>query len=112
MTRPRTATAHLRLDEISRGPDTARRVRDGLAKRIVLFGEAIDYRLIRARRRTIGMEVDLEGLTVRAPRWVTLGEIEAALAERAKWLVQAPAGRRAPRRRRVTPRRKVAGAQP
>ena len=41
--RARPATAHLRLDEVSRGPDTTRRVRDGLAKRIVLSGEAVDY---------------------------------------------------------------------
>src|SRR5258708_11309308 len=112
MTRPRTATAHLRLDEISRGPDTARRVRDGLAKRIVLFGEAIDYRLICARRRTIGMEVDLEGLTVRAPRWVTLGEIEAALAERAKWLGQPPAELRGPRPGREPPACKARAPNP
>ena len=39
-------------------------------------GENVDYRLIRARRRTIGMEVDLSGLTVRAPRWVTIRDIE------------------------------------
>ena len=51
--------------------------------RIVLAGAAIDYRLIRARRRSIGMEVHLDGLTVRAPRWVTLRDIELALAERA-----------------------------
>ena len=99
----RPAVAHLRLDEVTRGPDAARRVRDGLAKRVVLAGETVDYRLVRARRRTIGMEVNLEGLTVRAPRWVTLGEIEAALAERAKWIVKALAEWRA-RRRDVMPR--------
>ena len=66
----------------------------------MLAGETVDYRLIRARRRTIGMEVDLDGLTVRAPRWVTLAEIEAALTERAKWIVKALAEwRGAPPRR-------------
>jgi len=83
------ATAHLRLDEISRGPDAPRRIRDGSSRRIVLAGETVEYCLIRARRRTIGMEVDLEGLTDRAPRWVTISEIESALAERAKWIVKA-----------------------
>src|SRR5260221_2007665 len=109
MMRTRTATAHLRLDEINRGPDTTRRVRDGLAKRIVLFGEAVDYRLIRARRRTIGMEVDLTGLTVRAPRWVTLSEIEEALFERANWIVKALAEWHG-RRRDVMPREWKSGA--
>jgi predicted metal-dependent hydrolase len=56
---------------------------------MVLAGETVEYCLIRARRRTIGMEVNLEGLTVRAPRWVTISEIESALAERAKWIVKA-----------------------
>ena len=83
------ATAHLRLDEIGRAPDVTRRTRDGSARRMVLAGETVDYCLIRARRRTIGMEVDLDGLTVRAPRWVTIAEIESALAERAKWIVKA-----------------------
>src|SRR6185437_16361917 len=40
--------------------------RDGQRRRIVLAGQPIEYRLIRARRRSIGMEVHLEGLTVRA----------------------------------------------
>ena len=62
---------------------------DGHARRITLAGQPVDYRLIRARRRTIGMEVDLSGLTVRAPRWVTMAEIEEALQERAQWIVRA-----------------------
>jgi len=99
----RPTTAHLRLDEVGRGPDDARRAGDGTLRRVVLAGEAVDYRLIRARRRTIGMEVDLEGLTVRAPRWVTISEIEAALTERAKWIVKALAEWRG-RRRDVMPR--------
>jgi predicted metal-dependent hydrolase len=50
-------------------------VAGGRLRRIVLAGEALDYRLHRARRRTIGMQIDLDGLTVRAPRWVSLAEI-------------------------------------
>ena len=57
-------------------------------RRIVLVGESVDYRLYRARRRTIGMSVDLDGLTVRAPKWVTIREIEEALYERAAWIVR------------------------
>ena len=81
-----TAVAYLRLDGVD-GP--APRRRDAPTRRITLAGEDVEYRLVRARRRTIGMEVDLSGLTVRAPRWVTLAEIEAALAERAQWIVKA-----------------------
>ena len=55
------------------------------------------------------MEVDLTGLSVRAPRWVTLSEIEAALQERAAWIVKALAEWRA-RRRDVMPREWKSGA--
>ena len=99
---------HLRLDEVSRR-DPLRRVRDGQVRRIVLAGDTVDYRLIRARRRTIGMEVNLSGLAVRAPRWVTLSEIEAALLERATWIVKALAEWRG-RRRDVMPREWKSGA--
>lgn len=78
-------------------------------KSVVLAGETVAYRLIRARRRTIGMEVNLDGLSVRAPRWVTLSEIESALIERATWIVKALAEWRG-RRRDVMPRRWQSGA--
>lgn len=108
MTAAHTAIAYLRLDEVAGRGDT-RRTRDGLVKRITLGTETVEYRLIRARRRTIGMEVDLTGLSVRAPKWVTLSEIEAALQERAAWIVKALAEWRA-RRRDVMPREWKSGA--
>jgi predicted metal-dependent hydrolase len=82
---------------------------DGHARSITLAGQPVDYRLVRARRRTIGMEVDLSGLTVRAPRWVTMSEIEEALHERAQWIVRALAEWEA-RRRDVMPRQWKSGA--
>ena len=78
-------------------------------RRIVLAGRSIEYRLIRARRRSIGMEVHLDGLTVRAPRWVTLRDIELALCERAKWIVRSLDEWRK-RRRDVMPREWKSGA--
>ena len=86
------------------------RAREGQLRRIVLAGQAIDYRLVRARRRSIGMEVHLDGLTVRAPRWVTLRDIDAALAERAAWIIRSLAEWRA-RRRDVMPREWKTGAR-
>lgn len=53
-----------------------------------LAGRMVHYALTRARRRSIGMMVGLEGLSVRAPRWTTLAEIEAALQERATWIIK------------------------
>ena len=78
-------------------------------RRVALAGEIVDYRLIRARRRSIGMEVHFDGLTVRAPRWVTLRDIESALVERAAWIVRSLAEWRA-RRRDVMPREWKSGA--
>ena len=81
----------------------------GQLRQVRLAGQAVDYRLIRARRQSIGMEVHLEGLTVRAPRWVTIREIETALAERAEWIVKTLVEWRA-RRREVMPREWKSGA--
>ena len=92
--------------------DPAHRAREtpaGQSRRIVLGGHSVEYRLIRARRRSIGMEVHLDGLTVRAPRWVTLRDIETALAERAKWIVRSLDEWRM-RRRNVMPREWKSGA--
>jgi predicted metal-dependent hydrolase len=53
---------------------------------IQLAGRPLHYRLRRARRRSIGFRIDDEGLTVSAPRWVTLREIEAAIAAKQRWI--------------------------
>jgi predicted metal-dependent hydrolase len=88
----------------------ARNPRDeGQLRRVALAGQEIDYRLVRARRRSIGMQIGLDGLTVRASRWVTVREIEAALAERAAWILRTLAAWRS-RRRDVLPREWKSGA--
>lgn len=48
----------------------------------------IDYQLRRSRRRTIGFLIDDRGLTVTAPRWVSVNEIELGLAERSEWIAR------------------------
>ena len=48
--------------------------------------EAIQYQLRRARRRSIGFTIDERGLTIAAPRWVSIAEIEAAIAEKQRWI--------------------------
>jgi len=79
------------------------------ARRIILGGHAVDYRLHRARRRSIGMTIDLSGLSVRAPRWVALRDIEAALTERGDWILRTLEEWRN-RRREVLPREWKTGA--
>jgi predicted metal-dependent hydrolase len=53
-----------------------------------LAGHRVGYELKRARRRTIGFVVGPDGLSVSAPRWLGQGEIEAALAEKAGWILR------------------------
>ena len=58
------------------------------ANRRIALGQAqIAYVLRRGRRRSIGFAVDAEGLTVSAPRWTALAEIDAALREKERWIV-------------------------
>lgn len=66
-------------------PSTA--FRHPRADREIQLGDVlVGYEFQRARRRTIGMMVGAEGLSVRAPRWVTLADVEAALLERSRWI--------------------------
>ena len=58
------------------------------ANRLVrLRGCEVGYEFQRGKRRTIGLSVGAEGLSVRAPRWSTFGEIEAVLHEKAAWVI-------------------------
>lgn len=60
---------------------------DTRARHIRLDHGLVPYRLRRARRRSIGFQIDDQGLTVSAPRWVSLREIEAAIVEKRRWIV-------------------------
>jgi predicted metal-dependent hydrolase len=61
-------------------PDGAR------LRQIVLGARTLDYRLKRSTRRTIGFTIDGTGLAITAPRWVTITDIESAIAEKEKWI--------------------------
>jgi predicted metal-dependent hydrolase len=57
-------------------------------KRLIKFGTAIiEYTLKRGKRRTIGFTIDDRGLSVNAPRWVLLADIEQALHEKQRWIM-------------------------
>ncbi|MFT4268779.1 MAG: SprT family zinc-dependent metalloprotease, partial [Xenophilus sp.] len=59
------------------------------ASREVRLGDAlVAYEFARGRRRTIGFVVGAEGLSVRAPRWVALRDIDAALQEKSAWILR------------------------
>ncbi|HEY0296044.1 MAG TPA: SprT family zinc-dependent metalloprotease, partial [Bordetella sp.] len=49
--------------------------------------QAIGFVLQRSRRRSIGFVIADDGLRVTAPNWVTLGQIDEAVREKAKWIL-------------------------
>ncbi|MFM7026210.1 MAG: M48 family metallopeptidase [Limnohabitans sp.] len=53
----------------------------------LLQGVTVSYRFERSRRKSIGFMVGPEGLVVRAPGWVPLREVDAAVQEKAVWIL-------------------------
>jgi predicted metal-dependent hydrolase len=53
-----------------------------------ISGQPVRWQLLRAKRRTIGFQIDHRGLRVSAPRWVSLREIDQALQAKAPWILR------------------------
>src|SRR5678816_1659526 len=49
-------------------------------------GRCIDYRFVRRRRRTIGITIDANGLSVAAPLRAPWREVEAFLRQKERWI--------------------------
>jgi predicted metal-dependent hydrolase len=77
---PATAGKHASADEVIQfsHPRANRETRLG--------GHRVAYEFKRGQRRTIGFSVSAQGLVVRAPKWVTLAQVEAALQEKSTWI--------------------------
>lgn len=59
------------------------------ANREARLGEAVvAYEFTRSQRRTIGFVVGAQGLVVRAPKWVALRQVDAAVQDKAGWIIQ------------------------
>ena len=59
------------------------------AQRHVQLGEhAVGYEFRRAKRRSIGFVVGVEGLSVSAPRWVSMNEVDQALLAKSGWILR------------------------
>jgi len=56
------------------------------SRRLTLNGRTLEYGLKRSSRRTIGFSIDGSGLTITAPRWVTLADIETAIVGKERWI--------------------------
>lgn len=76
---PAAAAPRSPVPSLFRHPRAAREI--DLGRAVV-----VAYEFQRARRRSIGMVVSAEGLSVRAPRWVGIAEVEAALREKSAWI--------------------------
>ncbi len=51
-------------------------------------GSTISYQLERRSRRTIGLKISPEGLTVHAPKLLLVRQIESLLKEKSRWIQQ------------------------
>ena len=59
------------------------------ANREIVLGDArIAYEFRRATRRSIGFVIRPEGLVVSAPKWVPLAEVDAAVRDKARWIIE------------------------
>ena len=72
------------FDERPAGP---RRDAPGTRGFIRLAGRVVEYRFARSRRRTLGIVVDADGLSVRAPLRAAWREVEAFVREKERWIV-------------------------
>ncbi|OGA98649.1 MAG: metal-dependent hydrolase [Burkholderiales bacterium RIFCSPHIGHO2_12_FULL_69_20] len=71
------------------GPTPAPRFQHPRAqRRVALAGHLVGYEFRRARRSSIGFVVGVEGLSVSAPRWVAVAEVEQALQAKAAWILR------------------------
>ena len=68
----------------------------GQDRQVQLAGGILSYELVRARRRTIALFVDGNGIEARAPRHAPIAEIETFMREKEPWI----------RRRLAAPRRR------
>jgi hypothetical protein len=60
---------------------------DGSRMRTLELGaRSLQYRLKRSSRKSIGFAIDASGLTITAPRWVTIADIENAIVEKQRWI--------------------------
>ena len=58
------------------------------SRETLLGGVAVAYEFKRGKRRTIGFSVGPDGLTVSAPKWVPLYEIDKAVLEKQGWIIK------------------------
>jgi len=58
------------------------------SRETLIGGVAVAYAFRRGKRRTIGFSVGSDGLTVSAPKWVPLYEVDKAVLEKSAWIIK------------------------
>ncbi len=58
----------------------------GRLRQLQLAGGILSYHLVRAKRRTIALFVDGDGIEARAPRHAAIADIEAFIREKERWI--------------------------
>jgi len=77
---PAVSIASVLSPAMFRHPQASREIR--------LDDHLVAYALKRVRRRSIGFIVGLEGLSVNAPKWVGVSDIEVALRAKGPWILR------------------------
>ncbi|WOD18424.1 M48 family metallopeptidase [Paraburkholderia kirstenboschensis] len=75
-----SATPHGQQPAVPLAPDGSK------LRSLVIGSRTLHYALKRSARRSIGFAIDSTGLTITAPRWVTLADIETAITEKQRWI--------------------------
>ena len=86
---PESTSAQAAALPATPAPPTPPRFQHPRAQRSITLGEhPVGYEFRRARRRSIGFVVGVDGLSVSAPRWVAVAEVEQALQAKAGWILR------------------------
>ena len=57
-------------------------------RQLLLADSVVAFEFKRAKRKSIGFVIGPDGLVVSAPRWVTMADVDAAVRDKANWIVK------------------------
>lgn len=66
----------------------ARFVHPRANRELLLADSVVAFEFKRAKRKSIGFVIGQDGLVVSAPRWVTMADVDAAVRDKASWIVK------------------------
>ena len=76
------------LPDVARTPTPAPLRNPRATREILLDGKQVTYAVKRGKRRTIGFSIGADGLTVSAPKWVPLYELDRAVQAKSSWIIK------------------------